>query len=89
VADWEVVKAWNHEAAPGSDHAFAKSFVVSDGDGEFEVTLEYASRTAVGVNAAGHAARRLLMTLLEQEPTPPRRVLVDPDGNYTVIEPAA
>jgi hypothetical protein len=89
VADWKVVKAWNHEADPGGGRDVAKTFVVSDEGREFQITLEYTGRTAVGENAAGHAARRLLMTVLEQEETPPRRVLVDPDGSYTVIDPAS
>jgi hypothetical protein len=87
VADWTVVKAWDHEPEPGSEREFAKSFLVSEGDREFHVTLEWVSRTAVGANAAGHAARRLLTTILENEEPPPRRVLVEPDGSYAVMEP--
>src|SRR4051794_31404607 len=56
VADWKVVKAWNHEADPGGGRDVAKTFVVSDEGREFQITLEYTGRTAVGENAAGHAA---------------------------------
>ena len=48
VADWKVVKAWNHEADPGGGRDVAKTFVVSDEGREFQITLEYTSRTAVG-----------------------------------------
>jgi hypothetical protein len=84
MTKWHVENAWMHDPRPGSDRDYAKSFVLSDGRRSIELTVEYAAPSSL---AGSKHAEGIVRTFLDDD-SPPRLVLVDRQGQVTIIEPA-
>jgi hypothetical protein len=81
--NWRVVSAWSHKPEKGTDRDAACSLIVWDGQRELQSTVEFAAPSR-GPDRT--QAERIVQSYLASGDVPPRRMLVDRDGNVSVLE---
>jgi hypothetical protein len=83
VSTWTIVRDWPAKPVAGSDRDAAFAFeLAAPGRESEQVTVEYAKPSSL---ASLDHARSVVSAHLDDE-TPPRRLIVDREGNVAISE---